>query len=58
MQDIAVYSEKLGFDFETLLSRISACDEKVFEHARKKREEPRGDGTVPGEGVEQRPSDS
>jgi hypothetical protein len=36
MQDIAVYADKLGFDFETLLNRIAACDEKVFEHSKTK----------------------
>lgn len=39
MMDIAVYAEKLGFDFETFLGRMAACDEKVFEHADKKRAE-------------------
>jgi hypothetical protein len=60
MQDIDVYADRLGFDFETLLSRIAACDEAVFEHAKKKREEAKANGgrSVPAEGGEQRQGDN
>jgi hypothetical protein len=37
MQDIAIYADRLGFEFEVLLERLAAADNEVREWARKQR---------------------
>lgn len=40
MQDISIYADRMGFDFETLAGRLAACDETFLDTVLKKKSKP------------------